>query len=83
MQRVTDRRGLQHVFDGDLVLEVRERVPRAVVVVLHSHRREHFSRRAELVHVSSGERCEQHGRCFSPSEDRVTGSGAGQETFLR
>ena len=65
------RRRLQHVVDGDLVLEVRVRIARAVVVVLHRDRREHLARRAELVHVPGRERREQHRRGLAAREDRV------------
>ena len=76
------RRRLQHVVDGDLVLEVRVRIAGAVVVVLHRDRREHLARRAELVHVAGRERREQHRRGLAPREDRVTGRGAREQAFF-
>ena len=62
VQGMAHRRRAQHVFDGDLVLEVRVGIAGAVVVVLHRDRREHLARRAELVHVPGRERCEQDRR---------------------
>ena len=82
VQRVADRRRLQHVVDRDLVLEVRVRIAGAVVVVLHRDRREHLARRAELVHVPGRERREQHRRGLAAREDRVPGRGARQQAFL-
>ena len=82
VQRMTHGRRLDHVFDRDLVLEVRVRVARAVVVVLHRDRRQHLARRPELVHVAGRERCEQHGRGLAPREDRVAGRGARQQALF-
>ncbi len=70
------RRRLQHVVDRDLVLEVRVRIARAVVVVLHGDRCEHLACRAVLVHVTSRERREQHRRGLAACEDRVAGRRA-------
>ena len=58
MQRMAHGRRLQHVVDRDLVLEVRVRIARAVVVVLHRDRCEHLACGAELVHVAGRERRE-------------------------
>ena len=82
-KRMAHRCRLQDVVDGDLVLEVRVRIARAVVVVLHRDRCEHLAGRAELVHVPGRERREQHRRGLAPREDRVSGRRARQEPFLR
>ena len=83
VQRMAHRGGLQDVLDGDLVLEVRVRVEGAVVVVLHRDRREHLTRRAVLVHVAGGERCEQHRRRLAPREHGVSARCARQQAFIR
>jgi len=71
VQRVAHRRRREHVFDGDLVLEVRVRIAGAVVVVLHRDRREHLARRSVLRHVAGRERGEEHRRGLTTSEDRM------------
>ena len=76
------RRRLEHVVDGDLVLEVRVGVAGAVVVVLHRDRREHLARRAELVHVPGRERGEQHGCGFAAGEDRMARRRAREQALL-
>ena len=76
VQRMTHRRRREHVFDRDLVLEVRVGVAGTVVVVLHRDGREHLPGRAELVHVTRRERREQHRRGLATREDRVACGGA-------
>ena len=69
---------LSDVLDGELVLEVRVRIERAVVVVLDRDRGEHLAGRAVLVHVAGRERGEQHRGGLAAVEDRVAGRRRGR-----